>query len=252
MKLFEITFSPTGSTAKVADILAKAIGGEVQKVDLTAPDFDGAKVSVSAEDVCIIAVPSYGGLVPATASARLSAIQGSGAKAVLVAVYGNREFEDTLVELQDAAEAAGFKPFAAVAAIAEHSIVRKFAADRPDAEDEAELTAFGRKFAAAVNESNAPLVLPGNRPYKESKGSAAKPVADESCIQCGLCAEQCPVRAIPADHPEQTDLAACISCMRCANICPVEARHIAPEVAAFVDQFLTKVASERKGNQLFL
>ena len=60
------------------------------------------------------------------------------------------------------------------------------------------------------------------------------------------------MHAIPSEHPEQTDVLACISCMRCISICPVQARGLAPEALSFVDQFLTKVASERKANQLFL
>lgn len=251
MKLCKIVFSPTGGTEKVANILANPFGCETQLIDLTAPDFDGANAVIAADDICIIAAPSYGGRVPATTSARLASLKGNGAKAVLVAVYGNREFEDTLVELKDVAEAAGFVPFAAVAAIAEHSILRKFAAGRPDESDEAELTSFAERIAADLNAS-ASISIPGNVPYKESKGSSMKPSADESCIQCGLCAERCPVRAIPSDHPDQTDSAACISCMRCISVCPVNARSLAPEALAFVDQFLTKVASERKSNQLFL
>lgn len=251
MKLYEIFFSPTGGTEKVADILAKPFGIEIEKIDLSAPDFDGSKPDISADDICIIAAPSYGGRVPSTASARLASLHGNDAKAVLVAVYGNREFEDTLVELKNVAQSANFIPFAAVAAIAEHSILRKFAAGRPDTDDEAELTAFAEKIATNVN-APISLSIPGNVPYKESKGSSMKPTGDESCIQCGLCAEQCPVHAIPSEHPEQTDVLACISCMRCISICPVQARGLAPEALSFVDQFLTKVASERKANQLFL
>ena len=72
--------------------------------------------------MAVIAVPSYGGRVPGTAAGRLGAIRGNGARAVLVCVYGNRAYEDTLVELQDIAKQAGFRVTAAVAAVAEHSI----------------------------------------------------------------------------------------------------------------------------------
>ena len=63
----------------------------------------------------------------------LAAVCGCGARAVLMCVYGNRAYEDTLVELADTAEKAGFHVIAAVAAIAEHSVVRRFAAGRPGA-----------------------------------------------------------------------------------------------------------------------
>lgn len=252
MTIQQIIFSPTGGTEKVAAILAKALGETHHTIDLCASEFNGDNAAISADDLCIIAVPSYGGLVPATAVSRIASMKGHGAKAVLVAVYGNREFEDTLIQLKTVAESAGFIPIAAVAAIAEHSILRKFAANRPDSADEAELIDFAKQISAKIDAPVSPLTVPGNIPFKESKGSSMKPAANENCTQCGLCAQQCPVRAISADRPEQTNAAMCISCMRCIHVCPANARGLSPESLAFVDQFLTKVASERKGNQLFI
>ena len=46
---------------------------------------------------------------------RLANMQGNGAKCVVMAVYGNREFEDTLVQMQDAAAQQGFQVIAAAA-----------------------------------------------------------------------------------------------------------------------------------------
>lgn len=251
MKLYEIIFSPTGGTKAVADALACGFGCDACTIDLCAPDFDASGANFSSGDICIIAVPSYGGRVPALAISRLSQLKGRGARAVLVAVYGNREFEDTLIELKNEAAAAGFIPFAAVSAIAEHSIARQFAAGRPDAEDIAELNKFANKIAAvSVNPSE--LQIPGNFPYKEFKGSAAKPIASDDCTRCGLCAEKCPAAAIPTDHPEQTDAARCISCMRCISVCPLNARALHPDLMAGIGQMLSKVASGRKVNQLFL
>lgn len=80
--------------------------------------------------------------MPQAATERLSAIRGNGAKAVLLCVYGNRAYEDTLVELEDTAKQAGFRVIAAIAAIAEHSIARQFATGRPDAQDQARLHTF--------------------------------------------------------------------------------------------------------------
>ena len=124
MKLYNIVFSPTGGTKKVADYLTGALEGEVTTVDLTDSKLDFDSISLTKEDAAVISVPSYGGRVPAVAVERLSQVHGSGARAVLVCVYGNRAYEDTLVELEDAAKHAGFQIIAAVAAVAEHSIAR--------------------------------------------------------------------------------------------------------------------------------
>ena len=66
---------------------------------------------------------------------RLKALNGQGARAVLACVYGNRAYEDTLVEREDAARETGFRVIAAMAAVAEHSIARQFASGRPDEQD---------------------------------------------------------------------------------------------------------------------
>jgi len=213
MKIAKLVFSPTGGCEKVADILANAMGDEIVSIDLTKPDFCAADVQLDC-DICVIAVPVIGGRAISTAIDRVSAIDGKGIKCVLVAVYGNRDFEDALVEMQDAAKNAGFVSVAGISAIAEHSILRKFAAGRPDAKDEAELVSFAKEILKAVESGEPALTLPGNRPYKEFKGSAVKPVAGDGCVKCGICVRNCPVGAISAEKPNETDLEKCVSCMR--------------------------------------
>jgi len=117
MSTYSIVFSPTGGTKKVADLFANAFAGAYEERDLTDAGKDFGEYRFTAEDVCIVSVPSFGGRVPAKEAERLSLLGGNGAKAILIAVYGNREFEDTLVEMQDLMEAAGFVPVAAVAAL---------------------------------------------------------------------------------------------------------------------------------------
>ena len=130
MRVFDIVFSPTGGTERASGYIANALEGETVAVDLTDSGLGFRTVAMTKEDVAVIAVPSYGGRVPAVAAERLGMMRGNGAQAVLVCVYGNRAYEDTLVELEDAAKGAGFRVIAAVSAIAEHSIVRQFAAGR--------------------------------------------------------------------------------------------------------------------------
>lgn len=253
MKIYEIIFSPTGGTQKCADIFAAAFGEEVELVDLADYSYDFSAAEITKEDVCIIAAPAYGGRVPETATARLKQIQGNGAKAVLVAAYGNREFDDTLVELQDVAAECGFTPIAGVGAVAEHSLVRKFGAGRPDAQDVEELNEFAAQIVKAVSENTEKtLVLPGNRPYKPWGGSTVRPLTNDNCTKCKLCAWNCPAEAISEAAPHLTDADKCISCMRCISACPNEARYLAPELVAAFTEKLSAVASGRKPNTLYL
>lgn len=253
MKLYEICFSPTGGTKKAADILAKQLAEEIHSVDLTDSRADFSDISLNKDDTAVIAVPSYGGRVPGPAVQRLSAIKGNGAKAVLVCVYGNRAYEDTLAELQDTAKQAGFHIIAAVAAIAEHSIARQFAAGRPDAQDQACLQQFAEKIQKKLTAGDvSEPAIPGNRPYKKGGGSGLVPSPTKDCVKCGICAEKCPVQAIDKNNPKKVDGKACISCMRCVTVCPHSARKVNGMMLAAVSTMLKKVCSERKECELYL
>ena len=91
-----ITFSPTGGTNRVADILCGALHSEWTRIDL----MEEVSLETGASDICLIAVPSFGGRVPDLAAQRLKGNTGT-ARAILVCVYGNRAYEDTLAELSD-------------------------------------------------------------------------------------------------------------------------------------------------------
>lgn len=252
MNVYKMVFSPTGGTMKAANMVAQTLADEVTLVDLCDSKKDFRNLVLNEDDVAVIAVPSYGGRVPTTAVARLSKCRGNGARAVLMAVYGNRAYEDTLLELQDTVKEAGFKVVAAIAAVAEHSIAHQFATGRPDAQDQQLLETFAQsiKEKLASGELSAPH-LPGNRPYKTSSVSMV-PKATKACVSCGLCAQKCPVQAIDRLYPQNVDKKACISCMRCVTICPQHARTIHPIMQFAAGLALKKACSQRKEAELFI
>jgi ferredoxin len=254
MSIYEITFSPIEGTKRASDIFTKAFCSESIHIDLTKRKSDFSAYSFKKEDICIIAVPSYGGRVPDIAVTRLLRLKGNGARAILMVVYGNRAYDDTFAELQDTLTSSGFSCVAGVAAIAEHSIMRQFAAGRPDAQDEKELKDFAGKLRSKMEagEASAPISFPGKRPYREYGGVPMKPKAGNACTLCGLCAEECPAGAIPAEHPSETDTSACISCMRCIAVCPQEARSVSKALLAAGSIKLKKACGVRKENELFL
>lgn len=251
MSVYSICFSPTGGTEKVAQILSQGIGGEIQMFDLCDPKLPNH--TFTDEDIVLIAAPSYGGRVPALAAQRLERMKAEKTRAILVCVYGNRAYEDTLVELQDVSEACGFKVIAAVAAIAEHSIARQFASGRPDALDTEALEDFAEKIKVKLASSDPSTpALPGNRPYKKAGGSGMVPKANRHCNDCGLCASKCPAEAIDPANPKHTDSQKCISCMRCVCICPHQARFLNAKRIQSLGAKLEKLCSDRKENELFI
>lgn len=241
-------FSPTGGTGKVAGAIAAGFGTPLVEVDLTKEDSTAA---LGERDGLMAVLPVYGGRVPQVALDRLSAIRGSGQKAVAVVVYGNREFDDALLETRNVLTENGFQVIAAAAFIAEHSVVRSIAAGRPDGEDLALCRRFGADVMARSDDCEV-VSVPGNDPYLPRKPAAFHPAAGDGCVRCGVCAGQCPVGAIPPEDPCLTNGDACINCMRCVQVCPTGYRSLPADYLAGAEKMLSEKAGGYKKPVIFL
>ena len=254
MSIYAIYFSPTGGTEKIVTFIAEQFG-VYQSIDLCEKTSDLTN-DFSEEDLCIIGVPSFGGRVPSIALERIKALNGNNATAILITVYGNRAYEDTLIELEDTLIEKNFTCQAAIAAIAEHSIMHQFATGRPDQNDLTELASFAQKIKEKTNNTVKtdfpPVHVPGNRPYREYGTIPLIPGASHTCGSCGLCAAKCPSGAIPSNNPKQTDKDKCISCMRCVAICPHTARKGSDVRLTALTAMLNKACRERREPELYI
>lgn len=254
MKFLQLIFSPTGGTKKAAEMITSEWSASVETIDLTDPSVDFTKCNIQSEDVVLIAIPSYGGRVPALAAKRLLQIRGNFAYCVLLCVYGNRAYEDTLIEMTDIAKKSGFVVAAAISAIAEHSIMHQFATGRPDRKDMQQLKSYAKVILEKIKteKPNNQLKIPGNRPYKKAGGVGLVPKATKNCVNCGLCAKQCPAQAIDRNNVKSTDSKKCISCMRCVVRCPHSARKVNDGMVSIASLAIKKACSVRKDCELFI
>lgn len=256
MKLTQLVFSPTGGTQHIVNILTENWGYTIHKVDLTNAMTDYTTIQFGEEDLVIIGVPSYSGRVPTVAAERISQIKSHHTNCILVCAYGNRAYEDTLIELKDIVEQHHFNVIAAVAAIAEHSIMHQYAKGRPDLQDEHELLSFSKQILTKLtNKLHNPvesLQIPGNRPYRKLSSVPLVPKAHLNCIECGLCAKNCPTQAIHLRDVHKVDRKKCIACMRCVTRCPVSTRGVNPFIVSVAALALQKACSKRKQNELYI
>ena len=246
-----VWFSATATTKRITAIIADRFTAEsVIKHDITKSTLND-DIYIGSNDLLIAGIPVYAGRIPAIAVNALNKFKGNKTPAVIACVYGNREYDDALLELKDILQANDFAIISAGAFIAQHSIFPTVGTSRPDEKDKEMITAFGEKSAALISSLDAATNLPdinvkGNRPYKKPGKVPLTPKADKKCNKCGTCVKLCPTDAIPSFNPRITFGSKCNSCARCIAVCPQQARHFGGLLYKFAGKKFTKDNSDRK------
>ena len=273
-----VFFSPTGNTRKavveIADVIARREGIAVREIDFT---LLGAREEVrkfEAGELVIFGTPVYAGRIP---NKILPAVQtlfeGNGALAVPVVTFGNRSFDNALIELRIELEQHGFHTVAGAAFVAEHVFSNKLAAGRPDEKDLELIRRFAGDVAEKIKgleegpldgmaEIPAPAAVKGiepvpayYRPLQEDGSPAnflkAKPKTSDSCNDCGICARVCPMGSIsPEDYRTVTGI--CIKCQACVKSCPVHAKFFDDPVMLSHTRMLEQHYERPAENEVFL
>ena len=237
-----VVFSPTGTTDRILDAIMSGMKYLLER-NLNVTIEPAAEGMVDRNTLTVFAAPVYGGHVAPLALERMSRIRGDNAPAIVVVVYGNRDFENAAVEFANFVKERGFNVIGAAAFIGEHSYSSDeypIAKGRPDKSDLLKAQEFGlRIYAKTGLRDEEPVdvsLLP--RPdrsvtsyarfiagvmkskLKHTPVQKSALVADpDLCTHCGICASMCPTGAIEAGHEEMTDATKCIHCCACVKNC---------------------------------
>jgi len=262
-----VYFSPTGTTKKIVEEIARGIHqNSVEQVDFTKPEDRKRQFEAAEDDLLIVGVPVYFGRVQTDAIEWLNTIKGHNTPAVGVVVYGNREYDDALLELKETLVKNGCKPVACGACIGEHSFSSSetpIAAGRPDTADLLRARFFGEEIGKKVRsipsfDRIGDISVPGRYPYidmgdiRRNLSGVDLVSVDGNCVQCGECAHLCPVGAINSENSASVDQSKCILCHACIKHCPTSARRIKNAMVKNVAIRLSGALQGRKEPVLFL
>ncbi len=246
-------FSPTGTSKKITEAIARGMGGETRIVDLTRSEARQGTYEFGHGDILVLGYPVYGGRIPTILQDVIHAFKGNESIAVPAAIYGNRDYEDALLEGVDILTESGFVVPAAGAFIGEHSYTSKVATGRPDVSDLKLAEEFGSKIADKLQQGDTSQpAVKGNRPYKDPMPDMPfTPQITGNCINCGSCADNCPAGAIDKNNPAMTN-SSCILCCACVKICPQHAKSLDAEPIHKIRTMLEANCIPRREPELYL
>jgi len=239
-----VYFSPNGATRAAVVRLAKGLADRLSLpfsvTDITLPAAREGVYRFEAGELVVFGTPVMAGRVP---NKLLPFVQqgfaGNGALAVPLVTFGNRAFDNALMELRNELENNGFHTVGGAALVARHVFSPLMAPGRPDVDDWAALDRFGQALLDkldALDAPPAPVSVAGDDPVgpyyvplgidgQPTKFLKAKPqTIDEKCDRCGACVRRCPMGAIDPADPLLVP-GTCIKCQACVKVCRTGAKY---------------------------
>ncbi|MBR0596918.1 EFR1 family ferrodoxin [Sinanaerobacter chloroacetimidivorans] len=269
MNVNAVYFSPTETTKKIVEGIAQKIVRILSENtyyinDFTLKNARDEALSFHEKDLVIVGVPVYAGRVPNVLLNYLNSMRGNGAMAVCVVVYGNRNYDDALIELRDIIKEDGFQVIAAGAFVGEHSFSKILAMGRPDEKDMAVVDRFADQICKKLAEGSVhdTITVQGNEPYRKyymPRDKAGNPVdirkvtprTNINCKNCRICANICPMGSIDPVQPSKLN-GICIKCGACIKKCPFGAKYYDDPDYLRHQYELEEEFSDRREPELFI
>jgi len=257
-----VYFSPTGTTKKIIEGIARGINQiPVETIDITKAQARKQPLQTAENELLIVGVPVYVGRVPAIAIDWLNRVKANNTLAVCTVVYGNRDYGDALLELKEALVKHGCVPIAGAAFIGEHSFsssTMPIALARPDINDVNQAEVFGKRineklYSLTSIDYITDIDVPGSYPYQDFEPWVLDFIAvNSNCSLCGICAQACPVGAIDLRNDALFDKEKCILCCACIKGCPENALTVKPGPVKNVAMQLSQTCQRRREPEFFI
>lgn len=267
-RVWAVYWSATGTTKKtvlkIAAKVAELLNIEKEEYDFTLPNKRETVPKFTETDLVVFGVPTYAGRVPNLLLKYITQMKGDNTLAIPIVLFGNRAFDNSLIELRDILHKNGFIPFAAAAFVGEHSFSETLGAGRPNSDDLLEAATFAEKATEKIKANDTSLIKVDGLPEEErgyyqpktDEGEKidirkVKPKTSDACDNCGICAAVCPMGTISKENFREIE-GICIKCSACVKKCPQKAKYFDDEGFLYHKIDLEKKYQRKAENTIYI